>query len=226
MYTYHWIRKMRDSMTLLEKRCGFNPGIVFKERPEKTILDTDTNGVESSSPNPDYISDTDWNDLCEFVTAKIRSRIPEKHYHLISTVEQRDVVGMQEALYGPVAKDSLLIMAELEAEIRQRPLVSNAQIPIWIDHQLTMFKFLQELVKSKGKVGEAQLYIMREDDFAKLIADVAVPVTLVCNAWTAVRYHGGTTRAAENWAIDFDLLVCFTKRIADVAVPFTLVCNA
>ena len=163
MYTYHWIRKMRDSMTLLEKRSGFNPGIVFKERPEKTILDTDTNGVEPSSPNPDYISDTDWNDICDFVTAKIRSCIPEKHYHLISNVEQTDVVGIQKALYGPVAKDSFLFIAELEAEIRQRPLVSNAQIPIWIDHQLTMFKHLQELAKPKGKDEEVQPHIMREE---------------------------------------------------------------
>jgi len=81
------------------------------------------------------------------VTAYFRHYIPAEHHHLISEVEPGDVAGIQEALYGPVVKDSLRFMEELDAEIRQRPLKPNAPVEMWIHHQLTMYEHLQELAK-------------------------------------------------------------------------------
>ena len=162
-YTYHWIETMRNNIILLEKRSGFSPGIVFKERPTKTILVTDTNGVERPRRNPNYVSDADWNDICVHVTSYFRRHISAEHHHLISDVEPGDVAGMQEAMYGPVVKESFRFTKELDAEIKERPLKPNAPVEPWINHQLTMFEHLQELAKSRAKVGDAQPHIMREE---------------------------------------------------------------
>ena len=126
-YTYHWIETMRNNTKLLEKRSGFSPGIVFKERPTKTILVTDTNGVERPRRNPNYVSDADWNDICEHVTAYFRRHISAEHHHLISDVEPGDVAGVQEALYAVWSSGQGQLSIHERAECRDHRKATETQ---------------------------------------------------------------------------------------------------
>jgi hypothetical protein len=177
---------MRDEITQL-RRNGHSLGVVFKERPATTILDTDTNGVGTSSRNPGHISNADWNEMCEVVIAHYHSHIPAEHEHLFSKVKPGDVAGMENAHYGPVFEDSGLFCDELQAEIVARPLdprKDNMQITRWIHQEFTMFEQLQVIANSKGKEGEEPVRTRSEQKFVQGIINKLRPhVPSLARAW-------------------------------------------
>ena len=158
-----YIRKS-DGTPKLKRSMNF-VNIPLNEEEEAQPLE------EVQIANPKYISDEDWEDLHIWVHDWFLQRIPEKHQHLVSDVNEGDIDGLLVKVFGLAARNPMEYCRTIKTKMKKSTLtVTNFDL---VAHQWLLDQYeLFDTINEANCIGE---YKMAPTDFVDHIIDTLEP---------------------------------------------------